>query len=318
MFPGSGVPSSDAANSLPNPNTKNCDELWYSTSRCQPRFDPAAANAVLSELINYINRGEVSYDCTKLDQLETAARYLIQRGIPCGASALVGPTNYVVTLDPAATRYNDFMSLVLVPETTNTGPVKINVNGLGLVDVFRNDGLPLQAGDWVLNRPLVVSCWHGVFYHTGLVRSQVMPSVLKGFRADAAGFAPQSIATSIGVPLANYHMVENTMSTGVFDGITLTIGAGEAGLWDIHGQWVFPLIAAGANNIGCGVDVNGALAALQSTSTPANTACSCSVASTLRLVAGDRVKIQAYHQAGIAVNSEASNRQYFTAYLISR
>lgn len=53
IFPPSGVPASDAYNSLPNPNVApGCDSLWYSTSRCQPRFDPSAANAMLSELVN--------------------------------------------------------------------------------------------------------------------------------------------------------------------------------------------------------------------------------------------------------------------------
>ena len=82
MFPGSGVPWSDAKNSLQDPATVYCDELWYSTNRCTPRFDPAAANAVLSELINVVNRGEVTYDCRYLDQVQLAIRYMIQRGLP--------------------------------------------------------------------------------------------------------------------------------------------------------------------------------------------------------------------------------------------
>jgi hypothetical protein len=173
MFPDSGVPPADAKNSLPNPDTKNCNELWYSTSRCQPRFDPAAANAMLAEQINLINKAEVSYDCQYLDQVEHAVRYLIQRGLPCGAPSAGGPADFTLTLDPPLTRYNDHLTLVVVPNVNNNGPVRINVNGRGLVSVLRNDGLALQAGDWFANRPLVISYWKGAFYMVGLSASQV-------------------------------------------------------------------------------------------------------------------------------------------------
>ena len=69
MFPITGVHYTDAENSLPDPDTINCKELWYATGRCQPRFDPAAANAMLAEQVNTIMKGEVHYDCANLNQL---------------------------------------------------------------------------------------------------------------------------------------------------------------------------------------------------------------------------------------------------------
>src|SRR5262245_8246364 len=70
VMPDTGVPPSDARNSLPDPNT-NCPpgELWYSTLRCQPRFDPAAANAGISEILNAVNCSGLQYNCSKLDNL---------------------------------------------------------------------------------------------------------------------------------------------------------------------------------------------------------------------------------------------------------
>ena len=64
MFPDSGVPPSDAKNSLPDVTTNNCNELWYSTNRCQPRFDPAAANAMLAEDMNFkFAMGGTTHQC---------------------------------------------------------------------------------------------------------------------------------------------------------------------------------------------------------------------------------------------------------------
>jgi hypothetical protein len=172
MFPDSGVPAADAKNSLPDPNTVNCNELWYSTSRCQPRFDPAAANAELAELINLINQGEVAYNCASLSQVQLAVRYLIQRGLPTGAIAS-GLNNATANLDPAATRYNDFMTLCVVPDTTNTGPVQLALNALGFQPVLRNDNLNLEKGDWISGRPYLISYYNGAWHIPYHVASQV-------------------------------------------------------------------------------------------------------------------------------------------------
>jgi hypothetical protein len=187
MFPGSGVPASEAVNSILDPATTKCDELWYSTSRCQPRFDPAAANAVLAELVNLINKGEVNYDCSFLDQVQLAVRYLIQRAIPCGTILVGGgaPSNaYTGTLDPPATRYNDFMTLRILPQIHNTGASTLNINGLGARPILRNDGQQVKAFDLLAQGapfpvPIEVIYWGGNWFCVGLVMSQV-PSLKFG------------------------------------------------------------------------------------------------------------------------------------------
>jgi len=179
MFPDSGVPPGDARNSLPDVNTQGCDELWYSTSRCQPRFDPAAANAMLAEAMNLINKGEVSYRCDVLNNTEQAVRYLIQRGIPKGAILWDGPFDFRANLDPPATRYNDYMCLVVIPSVHNQGAMKINVDGLGLVPVLRNDFQQVESMDFRAGVPHVICYWNGNFFHIGLLPSQV-PLIVKG------------------------------------------------------------------------------------------------------------------------------------------
>lgn len=182
MHPDSGVPWTDAKNSIPSDieqSLQNCNELWYSTSRCQPRFDPAAANAMLAELINLINKGEVTYDCSVLDQVQLSARYLIQRGLPRGGCMTGGPGTYALALDPPATRYNDFMTLTVIPNTDNNGAVYLNVDGLGTRPVLRNDGQPMKTGDLLANIPVQIMykgvlCGGGTegWYITGTVASQ--------------------------------------------------------------------------------------------------------------------------------------------------
>jgi hypothetical protein len=172
MFPDSGVPPADAKNST-DPVTSFCNELWYSTSRCQPRFDPAAANAVLSELTALINSGMVNYDCRYLDQVQLAVRYLVQRGIMKG-TPLVGPNNYIGNwLDPPLTFYNDYLTLLVIPNLSNTGPVTAAISNQRVVEVRRNDNQQMQAGDWIGNLPYLIMYWNGIFYNVATLKSQI-------------------------------------------------------------------------------------------------------------------------------------------------
>jgi hypothetical protein len=180
MFPDSGVPSTDAKNSIIDPNTVNCNELWYSTSRCQPRFDPAAANAMLSEQINLINKAEVAYDCNSLAQLQLATRYLIQRGLTNGTILSGGPINYTCAMDPTLTRYNDYLTLVVIPVQNNAGSVQINVDGLGWHTLFRNDAQPLQANDLIGGVPALITYYGNFWFYVGLCASQVPKITLSG------------------------------------------------------------------------------------------------------------------------------------------
>jgi hypothetical protein len=179
MFPDSGVPWTDARNSLPDPDTQNCNDLWYSTSRCEPRFDPAAANAMLSELVNLINKGEVDYDCRYLDQVERAVRYLIQRGLPNAVFMQGGPDDYTSTLDPPLTRHNDYQHIVAVPVIDNTGPVRLDL-GYGFIPVLHCDGTPFAKGDLLKLKPVVLLFFQNNWYYVGLAPSQISGGLTNG------------------------------------------------------------------------------------------------------------------------------------------
>jgi hypothetical protein len=77
IYPNSGVPASDAKNTVDVPSVAGCAELFYSTSRCVPRFDPAQANAVISEMLNVMACASMPYDCNRLDNLCRAIRSML-------------------------------------------------------------------------------------------------------------------------------------------------------------------------------------------------------------------------------------------------
>ena len=76
LFPNAGVAPNKTQNTVTPTvtSTEDCPPLFH-PMRCTPRFDPAAANAVISELLNAINVVK-PYDCTRLDNLAQALRNL--------------------------------------------------------------------------------------------------------------------------------------------------------------------------------------------------------------------------------------------------
>lgn len=78
IFPNGGVPAGQAQNTVTTPVAEGCETRFHSTSRCTPRFDPAAANAMMSEILNTINCAENEYDCNRLDNLCLAVRKLFE------------------------------------------------------------------------------------------------------------------------------------------------------------------------------------------------------------------------------------------------
>lgn len=76
LFPNAGVAPNLTQNAVVPEvtSTETCPPLYHAM-RCTPRFDPAAANAIISELMNAINLAN-PYDCTRLDNLRMAMQQL--------------------------------------------------------------------------------------------------------------------------------------------------------------------------------------------------------------------------------------------------
>ena len=155
--------------STPSTEPIDTSALYYGNG-CGVKLRPHVMNSIISELAATMDRASVAYRVASLQNLETAIRYLIQRGLPRGERMYTqDAVNFTVTLDPPATHYNDYMTLTLVPHIPdgaqqNAGAVRINVNDLGYVPLRRNDGSEMQAGDLHHDRPLIAICVNCIFY----------------------------------------------------------------------------------------------------------------------------------------------------------
>ena len=279
--------------------------------------DLQAGDIVAGMIANLVDTGSVFQLQNALHGVAgTANTYSVN--IPYAADT--GAVNAILAVySPAITSIAEGTYIAVKVGFTNTAAVTIKVNALAALPLNRQDGQPLQAGDILLGETILIE-HHGTYYQMATYVPSQYPvaPLLRGFRSDMVGYPAQNIATSVGVVLAFYHLLDNTMQTSTFDGLKLTVGAGEAGLWDVRGQWIMPQIGVNTNNLATAILVNGGNVAMESNSTVINTAASCFVSSTIRLHVGDTVQIQAYQQSGTTVTAENSNRQYFSGYLVSR
>jgi len=152
--------------------------LYYGNG-CDVRLRPHVVNSLISEIAAVADRAGVAYRAASLQNLEVSIRYLIQRGLP-HSGMLVAQTafQYAITLDPVPPYYTDFLTIVFVPQllpgaTQNQGYVRINVNGLGYVPLYRNDGEEVRAGDILSLKPFIATYFNGAFHMIGLCASQV-------------------------------------------------------------------------------------------------------------------------------------------------
>lgn len=110
IMPDGGVAPNQALNTLQNAElTDGCDSLWHRMG-CRPIFDAAAANAVISEILNAVNGAGFEYDCTRLDNLALATSNAIIEGtvglqyaeptpfnIPAGNDKNIGSGSFTIS-----------------------------------------------------------------------------------------------------------------------------------------------------------------------------------------------------------------------------
>lgn len=120
IYPSSGVGpgTGNAANSVSVTVAGGCTELFYSTTVCTARFDPSAANAVISEILNAVAAGGGVYQCTQLANL---ASYI--GSIP-PATAAIGseiPVGSFYRSTDGDLFFNGTGAVVTVVDPTTTG-----------------------------------------------------------------------------------------------------------------------------------------------------------------------------------------------------
>lgn len=72
LFPAVGTAPNNTQNAIVPAVVDGCTPQFY-PNNCNPRFDPVATNAIMSELLNAINSTQL-YDCTRLDNLKNAIK----------------------------------------------------------------------------------------------------------------------------------------------------------------------------------------------------------------------------------------------------
>jgi|SRR5262245_9410601 len=176
--PNPASPNNPAAAFDPVRDPVNTSALYYGNG-CDVRLRPEVVNSLISENLAVVDAAELHYDPGRLTNLSLGVQYLIQRGLVIGAFMLGGPNAYNATLAPPLTRYNDFLTLRVVPTVANVGPVTLDVNGLGAVPILRNDATDLRAEDFPADIPQIIVARGNRFFVPYHVRSQV-PILLVG------------------------------------------------------------------------------------------------------------------------------------------
>lgn len=192
IFPASGVPAADAKNSVQSPilTPPECEALWYSTFRCQPRFDPAAANGVMAEIINLVNCFGQPYDCNSLSNMCKILKDLFN-GVYVPISTINATSNLHLANNSVFTTYTGVYSEI---DTINGG-VDVTL-GAGTI-TFNQDGSYLIWGHGVATvTPAAAGTYPGVFDIGGQLGTVTLPNLVNARMREVIILnAPEVIST---------------------------------------------------------------------------------------------------------------------------
>jgi len=280
-------------------------------------MDPFAMNSLLSEILNVINGRDEPYDCDSLVNLERAVRsqwlnYFIATG---------GPNDIAIT---PATAFADLAHLVGVPlrikvgAVSNTGPMTLNVGGLGAIAITTMTNAALSAGA-VLGNAIVEVMYDGVAFrlHYGGAGSQ-----------DAAG-RPTQQALYAHAKCAGSCVLVNNVQTLVNDWVIDDAFLGGATM--VGGQLTFDAASAGvwfvSASVGIATPTNNWTNKLQLTKIPSvgpavtfgysemgnfgtNLGGNLTVSGVIRVAAGDLIRVLDTQNTGANQNTNSSFNFY--------
>lgn len=96
------------------------------------------------------------------NSLAAAVQHMVQRGTTNFAIDTGTINAVLVTLAPVPLEYKAGLEINVLRSLSNTGPVTIRANGLGVIDVKRTGGAPLQRGDMPIGISKVF--FNGVYF----------------------------------------------------------------------------------------------------------------------------------------------------------
>lgn len=148
--------------------------------------------------INNLNKAvDVAFD--KLPNADLIKRGTVNYGVDTGTVA----DAYKVDLGAAITAYTDGLLVRMKPTRENTAAATLNVNQLGAVAIKRQDGTDLQAGDILINAPVMLSYVGGAGANYFMLASSVTSQVKQA--AASATAAANSASAAAGSATAAYN-----------------------------------------------------------------------------------------------------------------
>jgi hypothetical protein len=253
-----------------------------------------------------------------------AVQHLIQRGQPSFASDTGTANAVVVAMSPAMAEHKLGTTVRVLIAANNTGAATITINALSAKNIKRLGGGALQPFD-LQAASIVELAYDGTQYQ---IISCLLPPLggstqkapkLIGFLADTVGGGGTVVPTSVATLMAFNNMAKNNLwGTSTFTGnTTLTIGAGEAGIWNLNAAVHMPLLGTGffEQILFWQNDVQ-VFTGTTTTSTAGGgsyVAVSCNRAVNV----GDTLKVAIYHQYGSNLTTVPDQTTNFSAMLIS-
>jgi hypothetical protein len=211
VFPDGGVPASSTSNAV-DVDTNCSTELFYSTARCNPRFEPAAMNAMISEILNVMACAGHTYDCGTLTNLCSAIRRLTgARNIQEGD--VVHDGNIVQSSDDVLLWNCTGADITVGANTTASG---LEAQGFCLVDTFATAGAATGGG---------VDSFGNVYQIGDPVITFPNGDTLTTVAQGGAGGAPNATTNIVGVvELATSAEITEAVDTGGAGPISVTPG----------------------------------------------------------------------------------------------
>ncbi|HEV7258920.1 MAG TPA: hypothetical protein VGN82_14160 [Bosea sp. (in: a-proteobacteria)] len=268
-----------------------------------------------------IEANGLTTDDSDLDRLAKAIR---SQGANYRAAS--GTANALtITLDPAVTDWAELINvplLIKAASANTSATVTFSPNGLATKPIKRLGGAALNAGD------LQPSFFYEMVYdgtQMQIISTIAPPAGLSTTLVPRVPLIEATQTSNLSVALSTQTtMTYQTTNTNQLGSSTwtsnqrLTIGAGEAGFWDVQASWTFFTSMADAF-AAVRIVKNGTTVVGESDipKTATGTGAVLQTNTRLKLAAGDYIEAAAYHQATGGAGATADARSRFIASLAS-
>ncbi|CAN7315099.1 hypothetical protein LJR009_001586 [Bosea sp. LjRoot9] len=255
---------------------------------------------------------------------------LLTRAIRKGYGYIAAPGGtanaLTATFDPPFLSASEMTGALLwlkIVSTNTSATVNLTVDALAAYPVKRLGAAALQIGD--LQAPGIYGlAFDGTQFQIVAGGGLALPiggSTLKAPKL--VGIMATALAAGTSIPNAttttvNYGTTKkNNLGTSTWNGNTLTVGAGEAGLWQVTANVEYGA-GAGSSFVALGLTTTSGVGSYSASSSgTGGDGQAVSVPGIVPLAVGETVKAQTFHQLGGTASTLARDTSQFSAFLIS-